>query len=256
MYPHHVKVSLTPYQVKKLQKGKKVRLSYQALSGGDQNIYLTQQQFRKVQTRLKKQVGADIGPFDQSQLKHHLQHGGGFWDSLKSVGKAALELAKEHALPLAKEHLLPIVVEEGKNMLKKEVIPKVKKALVGRAGGMTKKEMMQYLEGQYGSGIFDWIGSIFGLGLNPKKKVKKEHLQHAMNIQEQKGAGFLSNIVKGLVKNVVKEIPIIGEPLSSVSDVGVDLVGNMLGVGVKGGNKKQKRKQTGGSFRLPGLGQP
>ena len=253
MYPHQISVSLTPYQVKKLQKGKKVRLSYQALSGGDQNIYLTQQQFRKVQTRLKKGLGMDIGPFDQAQLKHHMMYGGGFWDSLKSglksVGETALKLAKEHALPLAKEHLLPIVVEEGKNMLKKEVIPKVKKALVGRAGGMTKKEMMDHLEGQYGSGIFDWIGSIFGLGLNPKKKVKKEHLEHAMNIQEQKGAGFLSNIVKGLVKNVVKEIPIIGEPLSSVSDVGVDLVGNMLGVGVK----KQKRKQMkGGSFRLPG----
>ena len=250
-YPHQIKVTLTPYQIKKLHQGKKVRLSYSALSGGETNIYLTPQQFRKVQTRLKKGLGMDIGPFDKSQLKFHVQNGGGFWSELKSMGKAALELAKEHVLPVVKD----IVVSEGKDMLKKEVVPRIRKAMFGkgRKGGMTKKEMMDHLEGQYGGSIFDLLGSIFGLGVgNAKRKLKKEHLQHAFDIQEQKGAGFLSDLVKSVVKPIVRQIPIIGEPLSSISDQGVDLVGNMLGVGVKGGNKKQKRKQTGGSFKLPG----
>ena len=246
-YPHHVKVTLTPYQVKKLHQGKKVRLSYQALSGGDQNIYLTPQQYRKIQTRLKKQVGADIGPFDQSQLKHHLQHGGGFWDSLKSVGKAALELAKEHALPLVKD----IVVSEGKDMLKKEVVPRIRKAMFGKGEGMTKKQMMEHLEKQHGAGIFDIIGSLLGLGLNSKRKLTKKHLEYAM---EQEGKGFLGDLLKPIVKTVVKEIPVIGGPLSSVSDHGVDALSSVLGLGVKG-KRKSKKSQQGGSFRLPG-GQP
>ena len=76
-------VTLSKNQVHKLSKGKKVRLPYKALSGGPHKLYLTPQQSRKVETRLRNGAGMDIGPFDETQIKHNMQHGGSIWDSLK-----------------------------------------------------------------------------------------------------------------------------------------------------------------------------
>lgn len=148
-------VTLSKAQVEKLAKGKKVRLTNAALKGGNHTVFITHQQDRKIQTRLKKGVGMDIA-FDSSQFKHNAQHGSGFFDSFKAAAKGALkDLAKEG---------LKIAVDKGGDFLKNKATEMIESKLgnqpaaagsgVKRRSYLTKKQM-DMIRAQHGEGFFD-----------------------------------------------------------------------------------------------------
>ena len=167
-------VALSPSQVRKLAKGKKVRLTNAALSSGQNKVFLTPQQLKKVETRIKRGVGAVIGPFDQAQIMHHGQHGGSIWSSLKDAGFYVYDNAikpgarlvyNEVAKPLLKElkdEGIKMAVSEGRNRISDYFGKRNKGRGVGaKKGGKSVHKLLPIAHAQSGEGFFDDIGDFF-----------------------------------------------------------------------------------------------
>lgn len=217
------KVTLSKGQAEKLVKGKKVRLTHRALSGGAQTVYLTGQQNRKVETRLKRGTGADIGPFSAAQLSHNVQHGSGFFDSFKKAATGALK-------DLAKEGL---------------------KLAVDKGGDFLKNKATEMIESKLGS-----QPAAAGSGVKRRSYLTKKQMDM---IREQHGEGFFDDLWSG-IKSVGKvALPIAGNMLLGRSGLGSIFGGGKRGRGGKRGGaigiyRRTARgggKQTGSSFRLP-----
>ena len=214
------KVTLSKGQVDKLAKGKKVRLTHSALSGGAQTVYLTGQQNRKVETRLKRGTGADIGPFDAAQLNHNVQHGSGFFDSFKAAAKGALkDLAKEG---------LKIAVDKGGDFLKNKATDMIEKKFAAPAAEEAAAS---------------------GSGVKRRNYLTKKQMDM---IRLQHGEGFFDDVLGGL-KSVAKvALPIAGNAFLASRGMPP-----MFGSGKRGRGKRggaigiYRRTARGGSFRLP-----
>jgi len=241
-------VTLSKNQAHKLSKGKKVRLPYEALSGGPNKLFLTPQQLRKVETRLKRGVGADVGPFDEAQISHNIQHGGSLWDTIKSAGrfvydkilKPGAKMAYEEVgIPLlqeAKREGAKYLVDAGRNRLRNYLS---KGGAMKRAGRKPAGK-----RGQRGKGFFDDIGDAFS---------------HAYDDAIKPAAIAIAPIAKEVGKaawdNRDTIIPIAIElaksgagvkPVSKSAIIGSKYRKRPLGAGMIRG-----RKQVGSSFRLP-----
>lgn len=221
------KVTLSKGQAEKLAKGKKVRLTHKALSGGAQTVYLTGQQNRKVETRLKRGTGADIGPFEQAQINHNVQHGSGFFDSFKAAAKGALkDLAKEG---------LKLAVDKGGDFLKNKATEMIEKKLGTPAAGEA---------------------AVSGSGVKRRNDLTKKQMDM---IRLQHGEGFFDDVLTGL-KTVAKvALPMAGNAFLASRGMPPMFGGGKRGRGGKHGGaigiyRRTARgagKQVGRSFRLP-----
>lgn len=128
-------VTLSKGQIQKLAKGKKVRLTNKALSGGNEKVYLTGQQMRKVETRLRKGVGMDIGPFDERQIKHNTQHGSGLWDSIKRAARDVVKDLAKQGVNLAVDKGGEFLKDSATGYIDSKLGSGVKRGRKGRKGG-------------------------------------------------------------------------------------------------------------------------
>lgn len=83
----------------RLVKGEGVKIGKKHLHG-EHPVFLTAPQKGKLETHRgsKKPM---LLHFSRAQIKHHLKHGGGFWDSLKKIGSAVIDKVKPHLKDLA-----------------------------------------------------------------------------------------------------------------------------------------------------------
>jgi hypothetical protein len=99
-YPHVHHLHLSPLQHKKLLQGHTIRVPHRALHGSGhlagkhlRPVHMSHTQMRHLHNAHALKKGMKLH-FSAHQAKHHLRHGGGFWDRLKnglvSAGKWAL----------------------------------------------------------------------------------------------------------------------------------------------------------------------
>lgn len=244
-------VTLSKGQVQKLAKGKKVRLTNKALSGGNQQVYLTGQQLRKVETRLRKGVGADIGPFDAAQIKHNVQHGGSLWDSLKSAGRFLFDnvvkpgakiLYEEVGRPLfdeAKREGVKYLVNEGRSRAKNYFSK-------GQGLGIRKRGSKPAgKRGQHGHGFFDDIGNFF---TKTVPSVAKTTYNDVLKPASQVILPIAKEVGKAAWDERDTLLPLAVEAAKARSRAGAGVKrrgkrGGMIGY--------TRAKQTAGSFRMP-----
>lgn len=227
-------VSLSQAQIDKLAKGKKVRLTHKALSDGNNTVYLTGNQNRKVETRLKKGVGADIGPFDEAQISHNKQHGGGFWDNLK---KSAVSVGRNLAADLLNKG-----VEAGTNFLKDKATNLINDKVRPQEGGA----LIRHFQIQQGQKAKRPSAA--------QKKELKDMMEKAYSVKV--GAGFFDDLWGG-----IKEVGKVVLPIAGNALLGRAGIPPVFGMGRKRGGKKKggalggiplaTRGKSGGSFRLP-----
>lgn len=98
---HPVKLGLTRPQVMKLARGEKAQVAPHQMGCGSVH-FLTKAQVRKLHTAHKKGKGVRLH-FTHHQVRHHLMHGGGFWDTLKSGASALFNVAKPLINKVAKK---------------------------------------------------------------------------------------------------------------------------------------------------------
>ena len=251
-------VTLSKNQVHKLSKGKKVRLPYKALSGGPIKLFLTPQQLRKVETRLKNGVGMDIGPFDEAQIKHNMQHGGSLWDSLKQAGKFLYDNVVKPGAQFAYEEIGRPLLDEAKREGVKYLISEGRTRAKnyfgkGHGVGMAKRGRKPIgKKGQRGDGFFDDIGDFF-------TKTVPSVATTVYNDAIKPASQVLLPIGKEIAKTAWDErdtlIPIAVE--MAKAGAGVKRRGKAAMIGSKyrkrplGAGLKRGRKQLGASFRLP-----
>lgn len=252
-------LNLSRPQVAKLAKGKKIRLSHQQLTTpGDVKIFLTPQQARRVQTRVSKGLGVDIGGFDVSQIEHNVKFGMGFWSSMSRFLKGAATALNQKVIQPVYQGLRPAlenardrVVQRGVN-LGQDLLDKGLRRI--GAGSKPKKGVMPPALARYwaarraakagsakaGKGVSD----MFGFGVEP------------MVVPKRRGKGFFSGLAK-IVRPVAGQLASDAIKTYVAPAVGNAISGNQEGQGLTGnfglfgnGMKRRGGKKVCGSFRL------
>lgn len=120
---HQTALDLTPAQMKKLRMGDKIRLKASQMTGSVP-VFLTSTQVKKMNKAKLEGKGMDLS-MSGSQMKHHVQHGSGFWSDIgsffKDAGNRVLSdvvkpIASDVALPLAKT-VLTNLAQKGADKL-------------------------------------------------------------------------------------------------------------------------------------------
>lgn len=95
MFEHVVRLHLGREHARKLVRGKGVRISHAMMQeGGDVPVYLTKPQYTKLNRARRNGAGINL-TFSDAQAKHHLEHGGGLWDSIKAAASKAFDIGKK-----------------------------------------------------------------------------------------------------------------------------------------------------------------
>lgn len=87
----------------RLVKGEGVKIGKKHLHG-EHNVFLTGPQMGKLTSHRDSKKPMMLH-FSRAQIKHHIKHGGGFWDSFKKAAAAVYEKVKPHVKDLAKKGL-------------------------------------------------------------------------------------------------------------------------------------------------------
>ena len=93
-YPPHG-LTLTRDQVKKLASGQAIRLKHPHLHG-NHPVHLTRQQLTKIAKHHTKGVGMELR-MSPAQVTYNIRRGGGFWDTLKSIGRTVAGVVEKGA---------------------------------------------------------------------------------------------------------------------------------------------------------------
>lgn len=99
---HTVKLGLSTPQIKKLMTGGTVQVHH-AKVGRGHTFHLTGIQHRKLRTRHAKGMGFRMH-FEPHQIRHHMRHGSGFFDTLKSIGSKLAPVAEALAPIIGKRY--------------------------------------------------------------------------------------------------------------------------------------------------------
>lgn len=253
-------LKLTKAQVAKLSKGKKVRLSHAVLSQpGDVKVFLTKQQAKRIQTRMSKGLGVDLGGFDMKQIAHNVKYGMGFWSSIKSfLGKAANVLNRSIVQP----------VMSGLQPIFEDAAERVTRRTVGKAGELIDTGLRRF-----GAGVKRQKGKKIGaakkvtrpVGSAPKRampeglrryleakragKIPSKTIAKTKNVKD--GEGFFSDVFRPVAGVAAEEglkyaAPAIGKAIS-----GKGLMGNfgLFGNGYEQFGGSSKKRMMGSSFR-------
>jgi hypothetical protein len=89
---HHVHLSLA--QRRRLLVGQSIRIKHEHLRGGTIPLFVTPLQHRDLTQAITKGKGVLFKFSSPKQAEYHLEHGRGFWDTIKSAAKGALSAGK------------------------------------------------------------------------------------------------------------------------------------------------------------------
>ena len=203
---HQHSFGISDYQVKRLAKGEKIRIKVENMTGSVP-VCLTTLQMKKVERHLKAGKGMDL-QLSPKQIAQCVKFGGSIWgsikDGLKSVGKFGLDkIAIPVATNLFNQRVLPVVTRKVED-LGDRALKKV---------GMGAKPKRAQKGGFIGS-----LGGLFGLGVKPKRKVKKV----------VRGEGFFSDLVSSVGNKAL--------------DIGANVGTAILTKKLMGGKVKRKGK--------------
>lgn len=90
--PHNI--HFTRNNVKKIASGGCISIGKGHLTG-EHRVFLTKPQEAKLIRAREQGTGFPLN-FSPRQLNHHIKHGGGFWDKLKSIGNKVIDVVKPH----------------------------------------------------------------------------------------------------------------------------------------------------------------
>ncbi|XP_004346377.1 hypothetical protein CAOG_05704 [Capsaspora owczarzaki ATCC 30864] len=113
MVYHPVKLNLTRDHVRKLAKGKNIRLSNNHIKTGGQTVHLTKTQINRIGKARKTGSGITL-QLSLPQLRHHGRHGAGFFGNLlKGVAKNVINTAGKTLLDKGTQKLADYGAKKG-----------------------------------------------------------------------------------------------------------------------------------------------
>lgn len=246
---HPVHLNLHHEHVKKLAMGRNVQLKPEHLVEGHQPVHLTKQQIGRIHKARKAMKGVRLG-FSESQRKHNLAHGGGFFDTLKGlaksainsdIGKSIINKGKDVGL-----NLLNKGIDKASNYITNKTgfdtssIAQMAKDKAGQLADVALQKASEHINGSgmQGAGplssipIIGPILGLFGLGITPAKGHRMAH--NAVHKHLKDGKSIRHHLAKEIEKHIKGGMrkPRARKP-------------RVAGVGVR------RRRLHGSSFLLP-----
>lgn len=112
MANRHIQMTLSKPQKVKLSKGKTIRLSGGALKNGNDDVLVSNSQFKKIQKRIAEGRGMDI------QLNQEQIEGSGFFSSIGDAFRKVGNYIKQGGEFVGTKVLLPVVEKLGQEFAK------------------------------------------------------------------------------------------------------------------------------------------
>jgi len=228
-------------QAKTLSKGGSIRVAHKHLASGNDLVYLTQSQMKKLAKHYTMGKGAEL-KFSQAQLKHHWKKGGSVlsqvWDTAKKIYAHPTTQQFVKTVTQAGKKVVGKLLREGAEHLGNKLAPKfgtstvrplAHKALKHFGLGVKKKAAPV----KQGKGFFDDVGNFFTHSV-------PDTFTHTI-------PNYLStpSNALGAASTVSSFIPVAGEIISPALGA-ASLAAKIAGHGLK----RRKKSTRGGSFLL------